>query len=179
MDTLVFGLKNNNLIPDILPESWQPTVNLVVSFGAKILRDGDILAPDVVKPEPTVRVEHADTNATYTLILTDPDAPSRTDPKFGDWRHWVQPGVRVQEDTSTVITEDPHTPYLAPSPGSGTSFHRYLIMLVQEPENFNPAPMGSKFVARRSWKAYEWIKENGGNVVGAAWFLSRNAEDPY
>lgn len=25
----------------------------------------------------------------YTLVMTDPDAPSREDPKFGPFRHWV------------------------------------------------------------------------------------------
>ena len=25
----------------------------------------------------------------YSLIMTDPDAPSREDPKFGEYVHWV------------------------------------------------------------------------------------------
>ena len=28
-------------------------------------------------------------DASYTLVMTDPDAPSRDDPKFGPFRHWV------------------------------------------------------------------------------------------
>lgn len=28
-------------------------------------------------------------DAKYTLVSTDPDAPSPTDPKFGDFLHWI------------------------------------------------------------------------------------------
>lgn len=28
-------------------------------------------------------------DVSYTLVMTDPDAPSRDDPKFGPFRHWV------------------------------------------------------------------------------------------
>ena len=27
--------------------------------------------------------------ARYTIVMVDPDAPSRSDPKYGPWRHWV------------------------------------------------------------------------------------------
>ncbi|KAF8414558.1 hypothetical protein L210DRAFT_3434826, partial [Boletus edulis BED1] len=29
------------------------------------------------------------TDVGYTLVMTDPDAPSRSDPKMGEWRHWL------------------------------------------------------------------------------------------
>lgn len=37
-----------------------------------------------VNKQPQVNWE-AKPNKLYTLVLTDPDAPSRADPKFGEW----------------------------------------------------------------------------------------------
>lgn len=31
----------------------------------------------------------ADSDTFYTLCMTDPDAPSRQEPKFREWHHWL------------------------------------------------------------------------------------------
>ena len=31
----------------------------------------------------------AEAGTLYTVILSDPDAPSVEDPKFGEWQHWI------------------------------------------------------------------------------------------
>ncbi len=41
--------------------------------------------------------------AFYTVIMTDPDAPSRKDPKFREWHHWMVinvPGHDVSQGTT-------------------------------------------------------------------------------
>lgn len=42
----------------------------------------------------------ADPSSFYTLCMTDPDAPSRQDPKFREWHHWLVgniPGANVDQ----------------------------------------------------------------------------------
>ncbi|XP_073510128.1 phosphatidylethanolamine-binding protein 4 isoform X3 [Phyllobates terribilis] len=38
---------------------------------------------------PALRYSNAEEDEVYTLIMVDPDAPSRQNPKFKNWRHWV------------------------------------------------------------------------------------------
>lgn len=42
--------------------------------------------------------------AYYTLILTDPDAPSRAEPKLREWVHWVR--VNIPGDNLPCDGED-------------------------------------------------------------------------
>lgn len=42
-------------------------------------------------------------DVSYTLVMTDPDAPSRDDPKFGPFRHWVVSTQTSHIQFSTLI----------------------------------------------------------------------------
>jgi len=105
------SLKSDKIIPDIIPESakFSPSVLFTilwpasateVMLGSKIERQLTVEEPEIkIEPllAPNIKVpeEMADSakggfeEASYTLVLTDPDAPSRADPKYGQWRHWV------------------------------------------------------------------------------------------
>jgi hypothetical protein len=50
----------------------------------------------------------------YTLLLTDPDAPTPDDPKFAYWRHWVVSGLQPSE--SPEASAKTLTEYLGPGP---------------------------------------------------------------
>uniref|UniRef100_A0A7M4G0L7 Phosphatidylethanolamine binding protein 4 n=1 Tax=Crocodylus porosus TaxID=8502 RepID=A0A7M4G0L7_CROPO len=39
--------------------------------------------------DPEIKYPRAEKNKSYVLIMADPDAPSRSDPKFRFWRHWL------------------------------------------------------------------------------------------
>ena len=57
-------------------------------------------------------------------LLPDPDAPSRTDPKFGEWRHWLVfniPGDRLAEGEEWWT-------YVGSGPPKGTGLHRYIFL---------------------------------------------------
>ncbi len=52
-----------------------------------------------MKNQPSVKWE-ADPNSFYTLLMTDPDAPSRAQPEFREWHHWLVvniPGNNISE----------------------------------------------------------------------------------
>ena len=54
-------------------------------LGTELLRDDTQSEPDVeITP-----MGGDDGSPTYTLAMLDPDAPSRSDPKYGPFRHWV------------------------------------------------------------------------------------------
>ena len=63
------------IVPDILDDP--PKELLKISYGSSItLEIGSELTPTQVKDQPNVEFE-GDNDAFYSLLLTDPDAPSR------------------------------------------------------------------------------------------------------
>ena len=59
-----------------------------------------------------------------SLITVDPDAPSRADPKWGEWRHWLVvniPGCEVSKGEALSI-------YIGSGPPQGTGLHRYVFL---------------------------------------------------
>lgn len=64
--------------------------------------------PTQVKEKPHVEWP-ADPNDYYSLILTDPDAPSRTDPKFREFKHWVVVNIPGNDVASGDALARPRT----------------------------------------------------------------------
>ncbi|XP_044861842.1 phosphatidylethanolamine-binding protein 4 isoform X2 [Mauremys mutica] len=44
---------------------------------------------------PKIAYPQADKNKKYVLIMVDPDAPNRANPKYRFWRHWVVIDIKV------------------------------------------------------------------------------------
>lgn len=101
---------------------------------------GNTLEPKDGASEPVVTfvAEEGDGGDVYTLVSFDPDAPSRENQEFGPWRHGIFPGLKPKslETISSAVeqageqnladkelvqkTEEPLSPWVAPSPGQGT-----------------------------------------------------------
>lgn len=91
------------------------------------VKQGNQLTPTEVKDIPNL-TWNAETDAFYTLILTDPDAPSRQDPKFREFRHWTVvniPGNKVA-DGETLFE------YIGSGPPEGTGLHRYIFLIYKQ-----------------------------------------------
>lgn len=87
-------LQDAHIIPDVIPTSvnFQPSVFFTVHYSSTNVEVnlGQMLSKEVTQEEPEIRIEEGGgTDKSYTMVMTDPDAPSREDPKFGQWRHWV------------------------------------------------------------------------------------------
>lgn len=81
-------LREEEIIPDVLQSL--PDVDLLkVSYSEKLKVDlGNKLTPTQVKEHPKVEYD-ANPNDFYTLLMTDPDAPSRMEPTLREFRHWL------------------------------------------------------------------------------------------
>jgi len=90
VSSLLNALKRDQVIPDVIYKSFTPSVLFSIVYpgvetglGKEILRNHTL-------PEPTIKIlSGGGEDKSFTLVLTDPDAPSRADPKFREWRHWV------------------------------------------------------------------------------------------
>ncbi|XP_037814411.1 protein D3-like isoform X1 [Lucilia sericata] len=119
--------KDNEIIPDVLQEA--PKEFLKVSYdGGLEVNKGNELTPTQVKLQPRVEWQAKCTDY-YTLIMTDPDAPSRADPKVREFRHWLVaniPGNKI--DQGEVVAA-----YVGSGPPKGTGLHRYIFLLYKQP----------------------------------------------
>ncbi|XP_076651399.1 protein D2 isoform X1 [Halictus rubicundus] len=127
VSSMAESLATHGVVPDVIDKA--PGKILSVVYPNRIsVEIGQVLTPTQVKDPPTVNWD-ADANVYYTLCMTDPDAPSRQDPKFREWHHWLIgniPGVNVAK--GEVLSE-----YVGSGPPKGTGLHRYVFLLYKQP----------------------------------------------
>lgn len=76
---------------------------------------GNEITPYSMRHPPKVCWD-ADSDSFYTLIMTDPDAPSRQNPKFREWHHWLV----VNIPGSQVNMGEVKSEYIGAGPPQGT-----------------------------------------------------------
>ncbi|KAI1367776.1 phosphatidylethanolamine-binding protein [Xylaria arbuscula] len=183
---LATSLAKANLVPGpatgLIPDGFRPTAKLHVSFGDnnnnnRAVELGTFFRAGECKQAPKISFTgelEAGENATYSFILTDPDAPTPDDPKFAFWRHWVLSGLRPQGvegvDAAAAATE--LTAYLGPGPKDDSKPHRYLFLLYREPAGLSISKEdvgGEEFVQRRSFRPAEFAERYALRLVGVNW----------
>ncbi|CCO36780.1 OV-16 antigen [Rhizoctonia solani AG-1 IB] len=91
-DLVTDALHKEQIIPDVIPEEFVPSTLLNITWGDKEAQLGNELTKADTVDEPTITFAPGSDDSpdsSYTLAFLDPDAPSRADPKFGPFRHWV------------------------------------------------------------------------------------------
>ena len=167
-----------------------PSLTISVNWFKHQASLGNTLTPKQVKKQPSITI-HDETNPdycqtnnmTYVITLTDPDAPSRDDPKWSEMCHWIAAGVPLGKTVSMLPAPfigmgknsdlDEVMEYMAPSPPEKTGKHRY-VFLVFAPSNGTTLPLDlSKPKDRQHWGTGEerqgvraWAEENGLMPVG-------------
>lgn len=89
---------------------------------------GNELRPTQTKDAPNVTWE-AEKNTFYTLMMVDPDAPSRANPLYREIRHWLV--MNIPE--SDVKEGDEVVEYIGSGPPNGTGLHRYIYLVFKQP----------------------------------------------
>lgn len=81
-----------------------------------------------MKDQPKVTWE-AEKGAFYTLMIVDPDAPSRENHEYREIRHWLV--MNIPE--SAFEKGDEVVEYIGAAPPKGTGLHRYIILVYKQP----------------------------------------------
>ncbi|XP_067399790.1 phosphatidylethanolamine-binding protein 4 isoform X2 [Emydura macquarii macquarii] len=82
---------------------------------------------------PKMTYPQADKNKKYVLIMVDPDAPSRANPKYRFWRHWVVTDIDGRDLRAGNLKGHVLTAYSRPTPPSRSGYHRYQFRLYEQP----------------------------------------------
>ncbi|KAF9901185.1 hypothetical protein BX616_002345 [Lobosporangium transversale] len=135
--------------PDILPP-FTPSIDVQLDFGAgsvvkkaagsgvsdNYFETGSYLLPGKTIKEPKVNVIsfHSEQKY-YTVALVDPDMPDAENQTFKQQLHWLMTNVALSATQTEVAKGNPDIvlPYLPPHPPKGTKYHRYTLLLAEQP----------------------------------------------
>lgn len=111
-------LSSDEIAPHVvtsLPTDIQP---LSVTYAhTKDLTPGQELTPTEVKHQPTkISWPVQDSTAYYTLLMMDPDAPSRRRPRMRNLVHWMVVNIRGND----LSTGEVGAEYIGAGPPQGT-----------------------------------------------------------
>jgi len=205
------ALKKAEIIPTVI-DDFLPYLSLNVTWPSCKTADlGNIIKPDYAQKIPSIELRDdatsSDTSATssdltYTVALTDPDAPSRDDPKWSEFCHWIitnVPLTRTGHFTAADVSGTANAgsveaatqtmakglkeviEYKPPGPPPKTGKHRY-VFLAFAPANSTSEPLNlTKPSERRHWGfgkqgkgVREWAEQNSLVPVAANFIYAQN-----
>ncbi|CAA7408517.1 unnamed protein product [Spirodela intermedia] len=133
MSTFVDPLVVGRVIGEVV-DMFVPSVSVSVRYGAKHVNNGCDVKPSMAVDPPTIAIS-GNHNQLFTLVMTDPDAPSPSDPTMREWIHWIVVDIPGGTDPSRGREV---LPYMAPRPPVG--IHRYVFVLFKQMGVFPPVP---------------------------------------
>lgn len=141
-----------------------------VEFPTSTREQGPILPDDRVThitpheahKQPIIKYPNDGEREMFTIVMCDPDAPSREHPTNAEWLHWLVvnvPGGDVSK--GHVLAE-----YHGPAPPAGTGDHRYVLLVYKQKygrlqmEPKDDVHLGrSSAKGRANWKLKSFINE--------------------
>ncbi|XP_068643940.1 protein MOTHER of FT and TFL1 [Aristolochia californica] len=156
IDPLVVG----KVIGDVI-DIFVPSISMSVYYSKRITNGCDIKPSSTAHP-PTVQISGKSSDL-FTLVMTDPDAPSPSEPTLREWVHWIVldiPGGSDPSQGKEIL------PYMGPQPPVG--IHRYIFVLFQQ-KTASPPMEGP--TSRANFKTREFAEEHGlGLPVATVYF---------
>uniref|UniRef100_A0A453RFW3 Uncharacterized protein n=1 Tax=Aegilops tauschii subsp. strangulata TaxID=200361 RepID=A0A453RFW3_AEGTS len=110
VDPLVVG----RVIGDVV-DMFVPTMPVTVRFGTKDLTNGCEIKPSIADAAPSIQIAGR-AGDLFTLVMTDPDAPSPSEPTMKEWLHWLVVNIPGGSDPSQG---EEVVPYMGPKPPLG------------------------------------------------------------
>lgn len=199
------ALLKHGILEDVIQEAdFKPWGVLAGEFSSDSpIAMGNTLSAKDTQSRPTVqfnlnpeegapRVSDKDL---FTLVITDPDAPSRSDHKWSEFCHYIEADIKILDQTATATSGKVSEPqfvcsklnsgtelvsYHGPAPPKGTGKHRYVLLLYKQPAGV----VSSKFTEvkdRPNWGygtpatgVKKWASENNLKPIAANFFLVEN-----
>uniref|UniRef100_A0A1B6EX03 Phosphatidylethanolamine-binding protein n=1 Tax=Cuerna arida TaxID=1464854 RepID=A0A1B6EX03_9HEMI len=115
------------LVPDVI-DTLPGEIIQVTYEGKYKVDEGKELTPTQVKNVPEVKFP-ADPQQWYTLLMTDPDAPTRANPTVGEVQHWLVTNIPGSDVTAGETIHE----YIGSGPPQGTGLHRYIFLVYKQP----------------------------------------------
>jgi phosphatidylethanolamine-binding protein (PEBP) family uncharacterized protein len=205
LDEIRDKLLEAEVIPTVI-DDFPPALALSASWKHDSADLGNTLNPDHLKKAPKIHLDHVKSDPTletllkkkmsYVIVLTDPDAPSRDDPKWSEFCHWIAVGTAKTSSKTAKSSSKKHkkskksknhlkdlVKYKAPAPPPKTGKHRYVFLAFVAANGTTEKLHLSKPGDRKHWGSEqpvhgvrEWAHENGLAPVAANFIYAQNEE---
>nr|QLM02225.1 mother of FT and TFL1 1 [Gomphichis scaposa] len=164
MATYVDPLVVGRVIGEVV-DLFVPMVTMSVNFGTKHINNGCKIKPSIALSPPTVNISGRPFDF-FTLVMTDPDAPSPSEPSLREWVHWVVVNIPGGTDASQGQEV---VPYTSPKPPLG--IHRYVMVLFHQQSVF---PAVAPLVSRANFSTRDFaVRYDLGLPVAVVYFNSQ------
>lgn len=165
------NLTKEQVIPDVI--DVQPTASIDIKWPSGFTaQQGNALTPTQVKDQPEFSYV-AKANKLYTLVMVDPDAPSRKEPTFREILHFMVANI----PGSNVAKGDVFAEYVGSGAPQGTGYHRYVFLLFEQSDKLKTDLMSIKKtsrVGRTKFSIRKFAKEhNLGEPVAANFYQAQ------
>lgn len=155
------ALKKHEVVPEVV-DAFDSGALITVTYDKDTeVAMGNTLKVGETQSNPTVRVTFNDTKElkdtdSYTLVLTDPDAPTKGDKKWSEYCHLLVTGIKLSppsDGSPSDVIEVNYSQanvlqqYMGPAPPPKTGKHRYVFILYKE----GGASPKASFDERATW----------------------------
>ncbi|KAH6933142.1 hypothetical protein HPB50_012493 [Hyalomma asiaticum] len=165
-EDILLSFTKSEIVSDVIPKVPKRALNVSYPSGA-VVRLGNVLTPEQTAQAPDVNVV-GDPGHWYTVILLDPDAPSKSDPKMRHWLHWLV--VNVPHNDTTTLTK-----YAGPTPPPGTGKHRYVFLAYEQKQAVMRKGLNSFGKERAKFNLPAFLEAAGAKeLVAANFFYAEN-----
>ncbi|KAL4732135.1 carboxypeptidase Y inhibitor [Fusarium chlamydosporum] len=192
LDHIRDKLLEAEIIPTVI-DDFPPALELSASWKHDSADLGNTLKPGHLKKAPSIHLEPVESDSSlenllkkrtpYVIVLTDPDAPSRDDPKWSEFCHWIAVGTAKSSSTTSKHHLKDIIKYKAPAPPPKTGKHRYVFLAFTAANGTTDKLHLTKPKERKHWGSdhaehgvREWAHENGLAPVAANFIYAMNEE---
>ncbi|CZR53830.1 uncharacterized protein PAC_03712 [Phialocephala subalpina] len=177
-ESIKIALKKAEIIDQVISD-FEPKCFVSAFYGKKQkpLALGNTFKKSKTNKKPNAKIyrPNAQSMTSFTLALTDPDAPSRKNPKwsemsFNETNSGLESTLDFTSDTKSDLVE-----YKPPGPPEKTGYHRYVFVLLEGDNTNLAAPSDRQHWGTKKERhgARDWAEQEGLKVVGANFFEER------
>jgi hypothetical protein len=138
---------------------------------------------------PALYQSVSDYTGQYLIVMVDPDAPTPDSPTSRFILHWMAPNMTQNTTAASPLagraltnSTPAHVPFRAPTPGTTSSAHRYILYAFAQLDNFTipDAYAGYSDTNRTGFNVTSFISDAGLGQPAASeyWYVSRQDAVP-
>ncbi|XWV25681.1 phosphatidylethanolamine-binding protein-like protein [Tupanvirus soda lake] len=134
-----------------------------VVIGNTTIKDGIFIPLDQIVRKPKIRFDRYP-DELYTILMVDPDAPSRENPIYKYWLHLL-----IINNHQKIVSYEP------PSPPKNSGKHRYIFYLLKQSDVLNKHQLqipniNSNNFDRKNFSLDDFINDNDLKIISSVYF---------
>jgi len=147
--------------------------NLIINYGKVQVKHGNFIDINRTIEQPIIYYPFIE-NIYYCLLMLDIDAPSKNNPIYKYWLHWMIVNIHYSDDiikNYDLINNNIYgltlIKYMGPTPSKGTGPHRYIFILYKQPYKLN---FNYEYPPRKKFNLNEFVNKYNLELLNLIYF---------